>query len=52
VREQPAAVCFTRDGAGAYEPYGVCLLTIRGGGIGRVVSFGDPRLVGVFGHGA
>jgi len=49
---QPAAVCFTRDGDGAYQPYGVCLLTIKGEGISRVVSFGDPDLVGAFGHGA
>jgi RNA polymerase sigma-70 factor, ECF subfamily len=49
---QPAAVCFTRGAAGAYQPYGVCLLTIGGDGISRVVSFGDPGLVGTFGHGA
>jgi RNA polymerase sigma-70 factor (ECF subfamily) len=49
---QPAAVCFTRGGDGAYQPYGVCLLTIKGEGISRVVSFGDPGLVGAFGHGA
>jgi RNA polymerase sigma-70 factor, ECF subfamily len=49
---QPAAVCFTRDADGAYQPYGVCLLTIKGEGISRVVSFGDPGLVGAFGYGA
>jgi RNA polymerase sigma-70 factor, ECF subfamily len=49
---QPAAVCFTRDADGAYQPYGVCLLTIRGEGISGVVSFGDPGLVAAFGHGA
>jgi RNA polymerase sigma-70 factor (ECF subfamily) len=49
---QPAAVCFSRGEDGAYQPYGVCVLTIRGGGISAVVSFGDPALVGAFGHGA
>jgi RNA polymerase sigma-70 factor, ECF subfamily len=42
---QPAAVCFTRDGRGTYQPYGVVVLTIGGGGISQVVSFGDPGLV-------
>jgi hypothetical protein len=37
---QPAAVCFVRGGDGAYQPYGVCVLTIRDGGISQVVSFG------------
>jgi RNA polymerase sigma-70 factor, ECF subfamily len=48
---QPAAVEYTRDASGRYRPYGVVLLTVTGGGISRVVSFGDPGLVAAFGFG-
>jgi len=46
---QPAAAVYTRDQDGNYQPYGICVLTVTGAGIRRVTSFGDPRLVVVFG---
>lgn len=49
---QPAAIEYTRDGRGGYQPYGVVVLTVTNEGISSVVSFGDPSLVTVFGFGA
>jgi RNA polymerase sigma-70 factor (ECF subfamily) len=46
---QPAAVVYRRDGYGAYQPYGVCVLTVTEAGIARITSFGDPHLLPVFG---
>jgi RNA polymerase sigma-70 factor (ECF subfamily) len=46
---QPAAAVYTRDQRGNYQPYGICVLTVTGAGIRRISSFGDPRLVTVFG---
>jgi RNA polymerase sigma-70 factor (ECF subfamily) len=46
---QPAAVAYIRDQHGAYQPYGIVVLTVTGEGISRVVSFGDPTLVTMFG---
>jgi RNA polymerase sigma-70 factor, ECF subfamily len=46
---QPAAVEYARDEHGDYRPYGVVVLTVSAAGITRVSSFGDPRLVGLFG---
>ena len=46
---QPAAVEYLRDAQGDYRPYGVVVLTVCAAGISRVSSFGDPRLVGLFG---
>ncbi len=46
---QPAAAAFTRDQDGNYQPYGICVLTVTDAGIRRISSFGDPRLVAVFG---
>jgi RNA polymerase sigma-70 factor, ECF subfamily len=46
---QPAAAAYTRDQHGNYRPYGICVLTVTGTGIRRISSFGDPRLVDVFG---
>ena len=46
---QPAAAAYTRDQDGNYQPYGICVLTVTGAGIRRISSFGDPRLVTVFG---
>ena len=46
---QPAAAAYTRDQDGNYQPYGICVLTVTGAGICRISSFGDPRLVTVFG---
>jgi RNA polymerase sigma-70 factor (ECF subfamily) len=46
---QPAAVEYVRDAHGGFQPYGVVVLTATRAGIIRVTSFGDPRLVSVFG---
>ncbi len=46
---QPAAAAYTRDQDGNYQPYGICVLTVSSAGIRRISSFGDPRLVTVFG---
>jgi len=46
---QPAAAAYTRDQHGAYQPYGIVVLTVTSAGIRRVSSFGDPGLVTVFG---
>lgn len=46
---QPAAAVYTRDQYGNYKPYGICVLTVTDAGIRRISSFGDPRLVTVFG---
>jgi RNA polymerase sigma-70 factor (ECF subfamily) len=46
---QPAAAAYTRDSRGYYQPYGIVVLTVTSSGIGRVSSFGDPRLVTAFG---
>lgn len=48
---QPAAAVYTRDRHGNCQPYGICVLTVTGAGIRRVSSFGDPRLVTMFGFG-
>jgi RNA polymerase sigma-70 factor (ECF subfamily) len=48
---QPAAAVYTRDQHGNYQPYGICVLTVTDAGIRRISSFGDPRLVTVFGFG-
>jgi RNA polymerase sigma-70 factor, ECF subfamily len=46
---QPAALCYDRDADGEYRPYGVVVLSVTSEGIRQVRSFGDPRLVTVFG---
>jgi RNA polymerase sigma-70 factor, ECF subfamily len=46
---QPAVAAYTRDQHGNYQPYGICVLTVSCAGIRRISSFGDPRLVAVFG---
>ena len=48
---QPAAAAYTRDQDGNYQPYGICVLTVTDTGIRRISSFGDPRLVTMFGFG-
>jgi hypothetical protein len=40
---------YVRDEQGAFQAYGVVVLTANRAGIVRVTSFGDPRLVSVFG---
>jgi len=46
---QPAAVAYTRDSRGDYQPYGIVALTVTSAGISRISSFGDPGLVTAFG---
>ena len=46
---QPAAAAYTCDPHGDYQPYGIVVLTVTSAGIRRISSFGDPRLVTVFG---
>ncbi|MET8156039.1 sigma-70 family RNA polymerase sigma factor [Sphaerisporangium sp. NPDC005289] len=46
---QPAAVAYTRDGHGAYQAYGIVVLTVTGAGISQIISFHQPGLVATFG---
>ena len=46
---QPAAAAYRRDQHGNSRPYGICVLTVSSAGIRRISSFGDPRLVTMFG---
>ena len=46
---QPAAADYVRDEDGIYRPYGIVVLTVTSEGISRIVSFGDPGLLPVFG---
>jgi RNA polymerase sigma-70 factor (ECF subfamily) len=46
---QPAAAAYVRDETGAFRPYGVVVLEVTGGLVSRIVSFGDPELLPVFG---
>ena len=46
---QPAAVGYNRGADGEYRPYGVTVLSVTSAGVRQVRSFGDPRLVAVFG---
>jgi RNA polymerase sigma-70 factor, ECF subfamily len=48
---QPAAAAYIRDQQGNYRAYGICVLTVTSAGIRRISSFGEPRLVTVFGFG-
>ncbi len=46
---QPAAAAYLRGDSGTHEAYGIAVLTPRMDGIARIVVFGDPELVSVFG---
>jgi len=46
---QPAAVTYHRDSGGAYQAYGVVVLTVTGTGIAGLTVFGDPGLLARFG---
>ncbi|MGD0706020.1 MAG: RNA polymerase subunit sigma-70 [Trebonia sp.] len=48
---QLAAAGWNRDADGVYQPYGVVVLSVTSEGVRQVRSFGDPRLVAVFGFG-
>ncbi|MEY9847219.1 sigma-70 family RNA polymerase sigma factor [Streptacidiphilus sp. MAP5-3] len=45
---QPAVVIRKRDEDGAYQPYGVQVLTLIGARVARITSFNDPSLVPLF----
>lgn len=45
----PAAAGYVRDEQGDYQPYGVVVLEVVGDAVSRIVSFGDPALLPVFG---
>jgi RNA polymerase sigma-70 factor, ECF subfamily len=47
---QPAAIAYTRDPSGAYQAYGVVVLTVTARGISQIISFGDSALVVTFGY--
>ena len=46
---QPAAAAYLRGGDGAYQAYGIVVLTVTSAGIARIVVFGDPGLFAAFG---
>jgi RNA polymerase sigma-70 factor, ECF subfamily len=46
---QPAAASYYRDADGRYQAYGILVLAVTADRISRVVVFGDPGLVPVFG---
>jgi RNA polymerase sigma-70 factor (ECF subfamily) len=46
---QPAAAAYLRGDDGVYRAYAIVVLTVAGGGISRLVVFGDPGLFARFG---
>jgi len=46
---QPAFAAYARGPGGGYHAHGICVLTLAGSQVSRVVSFNDPGLFGVFG---
>jgi len=46
---QPAAAAYRRDDDGVLRAFGVAVLDVTAAGIARIVVFGDPRLVTLFG---
>ncbi len=46
---QPAAAAYQRDADGVMRAFGVAVLTATTTGIARIVVFGDPQLVAMFG---
>jgi RNA polymerase sigma-70 factor (ECF subfamily) len=46
---QPAVASYVRGPDGRYHAFGVVVLSIGGGGIGRIVVWGEPGLVELFG---
>ena len=45
---QPAFAAYARDG-GSYHAHGICVLTLPGTHVSRMVCFNDPGLFPVFG---
>jgi RNA polymerase sigma-70 factor, ECF subfamily len=46
---QPAFAAYAREPGGGYGAHGICVLTVAGTQVARIVSFNDPRLFGAFG---
>jgi RNA polymerase sigma-70 factor (ECF subfamily) len=46
---QPAFAVYQRDRDGAYRAYAITVPTVTVTGIGRIVTFLDPGLLGLFG---
>jgi RNA polymerase sigma-70 factor (ECF subfamily) len=46
---QPAFAAYARDHRGGYHAHGICVLTLTGTQVSRIVSFNDPGLFGAFG---
>ena len=46
---QPAAATYLRAGDGAYEAYGIVVLTTTSTGIAGITVFADPGLLARFG---
>jgi len=45
---QPAFAAYARDHRGGYLAHGICVLTLTGTEVSRIVSFNDPGLFAVF----
>jgi RNA polymerase sigma-70 factor (ECF subfamily) len=46
---QPAAAAYRRDEDGVLRAFGIAALDVTSSGIARIVVFGDPGLVTLFG---
>ncbi|AGB24972.1 RNA polymerase sigma-70 factor, TIGR02960 family [Mycobacterium sp. JS623] len=46
---QPAVAAYRRDDDGVLRAFGIAVLDVTASGIARIVVFGDPRLVTLFG---
>jgi RNA polymerase sigma-70 factor (ECF subfamily) len=46
---QPAAAAYRRDNDGVLRAFGIAVLDVTAIGIARIIVFGDPRLVTLFG---
>jgi RNA polymerase sigma-70 factor (ECF subfamily) len=46
---QPAAAAYRRDDDGVLRAFGVAVLDVTATGIARIVVYGDPGLVTLFG---
>jgi RNA polymerase sigma-70 factor (ECF subfamily) len=46
---QPAAAAYRRDADGVLRAFGIAVLDLTATGIARIVVFGDPGLVTLFG---
>jgi RNA polymerase sigma-70 factor (ECF subfamily) len=46
---QPACAAYMREEPGRFGAHGICMLTVRGGAVTKIVSFNDARLLAYFG---